>query len=116
MTATRDIQVLLNDMLQSVRYIQQWTHGIALQQFEQNPQLQAAVLHHFVVMGEAAGSLPQDWRAYHPQIPWRVMIGARNVIIHGYFHVDLQIIWQTIQTDLPKVAIHLVSILANEFP
>ena len=53
------------------------------------------------IIGEAATSMPEDIKEQYPDIPWHQMIGMRNILIHEYFGVDIDVLWRTIQVDLP---------------
>jgi len=63
----------------------------------------AAVVRCLEIIGEATKNIPIDYRNNHPEISWRDMAGLRDVIIHGYFSVDLDIIWEIITKDLPDI-------------
>lgn len=64
---------------------------------------QSAVLHQLMVMGEAVKRLSRDYREQHPHIPWKVMAGMRDVLIHGYDIVELNEVWKTANEDVPRV-------------
>ena len=55
------------------------------------------------IIGEASGDVSEEYRAKHPQIPWKKMVGLRNRLIHGYFDIDLDIVWDTVMGDLPPL-------------
>jgi uncharacterized protein with HEPN domain len=69
--------------------------------FADDEMQQVWVIHHLQIVGEAAGRLSEGLRAAHPEIPWEKMIGMRHVLVHGYFHVDLDVVWSVIERDLP---------------
>jgi uncharacterized protein with HEPN domain len=74
--------------------------------FEQNLQVQDAVVRNIEIIGEAVNHINRmapEFIAQHPQLPWAEMRDMRNVIIHAYFAVDLQIVWRTVQDDLPRL-------------
>jgi len=77
-----------------------------LQAFQQNRQVQDAVVPNIEIIGEAVNkinSTAPDFIAQHPELPWAEMRGMRNVAIHEYFFIDLQIVWTTVKNDLPKL-------------
>lgn len=77
-----------------------------LHAFEQNPQVQDAIVRNIEIIGEAANRVNRaapEFVAQHPELPWDDMRGMRNIVIHAYFAVDLQIVWRTVQEDLPRL-------------
>lgn len=108
--------ILLREMLDSIARIQRYIQGTTEAQFRQNLEKQDAVIRRLEVLGEAAAQLPADWRTQHPAIPWRIIADTRNRLIHGYFNVDVSIVWQTISHDIGPLEIELQNILASEFP
>lgn len=78
---------------------------------------QDAVIRNFEIIGEACNNLARQFPAYadgHPEIPWRFAYEMRNVLAHGYFNVDLEIVWRTIHRDLPPLHERARSLLAAE--
>lgn len=73
--------------------------------------LELALVRLVEIVGEAAGRVSQESQAKHPEIPWREMIGMRNRLIHGYDSIDLDILWHTIELDLPPLISQLETIL-----
>jgi uncharacterized protein with HEPN domain len=74
--------------------------------FEQNPLVQDAVVRNIEIIGEAVNHINRvalEFIAQHPELPWQDMRDMCNVVIHAYFAVDLQIVWRTVQEDLPKL-------------
>jgi uncharacterized protein with HEPN domain len=79
--------------------------------FEREEIIQDAVIRNFEVIGEATKRVPDDYRARHPDIPWRLMAGFRDVLIHGYEGVDLGRVWSAEMRDLPAVRAAIAAIL-----
>ena len=71
--------------------------------FEVNETVIQAVLYNFIVIGEAAVNIPTDIQERHPEIPWRLMSNMRNLIAHEYFRVDREIVWDTVQNNIPQL-------------
>lgn len=65
------------------------------------------------IIGEAAARVSEDARARHPQIPWALIVGMRNRLIHGYNEVDRQVLWETVRTDLPALIAQLEQMLSD---
>jgi len=73
-----------------------------------------AVIRSIEVIGEAASKISIEFRKEHPDVPWQKIIGMRNRLIHGYFDIDYNIIWQTVKENLPPLIEQLQSISNNE--
>lgn len=74
---------------------------------------QVWIIHHLQIIGEAAYRLSQRFRAEHREIPWEAIIGMRHVLVHGYFEIDLDIVWAAVQRDLPPLRDAIAAILAQ---
>lgn len=91
------------DMAEALRDIRDFVWGYTLERFVRDKKTVCAVIRGLEVLGEAAGKIPAPVRAGFPEIPWTEMVGMRNRLIHEYFGVDLEIIWQTVCDDLPPL-------------
>jgi uncharacterized protein with HEPN domain len=103
----RDPKLLLEDMLAAVQKIERYIAGMDQQSFRQDEKTLDAVVRNLEVLGEAARQLPWDFLAMHPDVPWHLISGMRNRIIHEYFGLDLDLVWQVLQHDLPQLRIWL---------
>ena len=74
---------------------------------------QDAVSYNFLIIGEAANQISEEVRTAHPEIPWKIIIGMRNVLIHDYVRTNYSLVWQTIQNDLPKFREQLLTIKSS---
>ncbi len=93
--------VYLDDILEAIDLIGQYVHDISEVPFSRDKQLQDAVIRRLVIIGEAAGKIPTDIQRQAPEVPWRTIIGFRNVAIHDYASVHMGRVWEIIQTELP---------------
>ena len=107
----KDDSVYLHHIIDAFVQIEHYTEGVSHEEFLHNRLIQDGVIRQLEVMGEAARNLSEDLRNEHPQIPWRQMIGLRNRMIHAYFNVDLQIIWEIVQGDIPDLKQKMKQIL-----
>jgi uncharacterized protein with HEPN domain len=103
----RDPEVLVEDMVTAIRKIERYTDGMNQEQFRQDEKTADAVVRNLEILGEAARQLPEDFVVRHPNVSWRQIAGLRNRIVHGYFGLDLEIIWQVIRHDLPQLQAQL---------
>jgi uncharacterized protein with HEPN domain len=101
--SSRSWQQRIEDILNSIAAIQSRTSDMNFTEFEKNETVIKAVLFDFIIIGEATRNIPLEIQAMAPDIPWRLMGDMRNVMTHEYFQVDLQIVWDGIQDDLPDV-------------
>jgi uncharacterized protein with HEPN domain len=98
----REWRLRVEDILNAVGRIERFTRGLVFETFANDERTIAAVSYQLVVIGEAAKNLPAEVRTTAPAVPWEVMSDMRNVVAHGYFGVDLSIVWQTATHDVPK--------------
>lgn len=88
-------------------------NNMSQQDFEQKDIVVDAVIRNLEVIGEAAKSVPIEVREEYPHIPWKRMIGLRNIMIHEYFGIDLSIVWTIVKNNLPEARRHLEEMFAQ---
>ena len=98
----RDEATLL-DIATAARLVLEFTEGMDKAAFLDDIKTQSSVLHQLIVMGEAVKRLSDDFRTNHPEIPWGLMAGMRDILIHGYDIVDLEEVWTTANRDVPDL-------------
>ena len=99
----REITLLLEDMIASIQYILDFTKGYSIEEYLADNKTKFAVERNFEIIGEAASRIPDDFKAANPKVEWRIIKDFRNFIIHEYFGINNQIIWDTIQLRLPEL-------------
>lgn len=99
----RTPRIFLEDIIQSIDKISRYTREMEYDDFVQNELVIDAVLRNLEIIGEAAGNIPDDIRSRYPNIPWKRIVGLRNIVIHAYFNVDLKIVWQIIRVNLREI-------------
>lgn len=109
----RDEAYLL-DMLIAARDAISCLGNLSPQEFRKSRLHQLAVLKAVETVGEAAARVSETTRTLHPDIPWREIVGMRHRLVHGYFEVDLEIIWSTVRNDLPPLVARLQEIVPPE--
>lgn len=109
----RNWQLRIQDILNAVNSIQRCVAKMSFEEFEQNETVIKAVLYNFIVIG-AAINIPLEIQLRYPQIPWRLMGDMRNVIAHEYFQVNLIILWNTVQNNLPPLIAQIQELVERE--
>ena len=107
----RSAFLLIQDMLEAIEKIRRYTAGLTVETFPTDEKSVDAVVRNLEVIGEAANHLPEDFKAQHREVEWSRIVGLRNRIVHDYFGIDFQIVWQVLQHDLPVFNNALVRIL-----
>ena len=96
----RDFEVYLEDILQAISKIRNYTAGVTRKSFAQDSMRIDAVVRNLEIIGEAAKMVPESIRAEYPNIEWKKIAGLRDILAHHYFEVDLDIVWDVVQNKL----------------
>lgn len=98
----RDPKERLRHMLEAIAAIERYLSR-GRSDFEQDELLQVWFVRHLQIIGEAARALPEDVMKLAPDIPWPQIIGMRNILVHGYFEIDTDLVWDTVNRDIPAL-------------
>lgn len=112
----RSERLYLLDIIEAAENVAFHVGGRGREQFLGDRTVRAAVLHELTVIGEAANHLSVELRARHPQVPWADVIGFRNVVVHEYFGVSWDLVWETAARDVPDLHDGVLAILDAEYP
>ncbi|MEM1290555.1 MAG: DUF86 domain-containing protein [Cyanobacteria bacterium P01_H01_bin.162] len=110
---SRELADRICDMLSEIVEIQGFVEGMSFEQFRQDRRTLKAVLYGLAVIGEATANILPEVQTAYSQVPWSDIRGMRNVAIHEYFQLDLEIVWTTLQLDLPHLKAVLEEILRD---
>jgi len=99
----RDESFLLQDILDSIENIKEFSKGLSKANFIKNTLKQSAIIRQFEIIGEAVKNISNTTKDKHSQVEWRKIAGSRDIFIHGYFMVDLERVWDLIQKRLPEL-------------
>ena len=109
----RDLIMFLDDILDSINAIEEFSKDMKKKELLSNRLKQSAIVREIEVIGEAVKNIPDSFREKHLNIPWTKIAGMRDIIIHGYFRVDLDAVWNVIKRDLPSLKKEMEKIKAN---
>lgn len=109
----KDPVVFLKHILESVNYIESYVKDLSEDIFFDSIQAQDSVIRRLEIIGEAVKNLPEDFKASYSKIPWQKIAGMRDNLIHEYFGVDADLVWNTIKQDLPVFKTKIEQILAE---
>jgi len=106
----KNIELLISDMIHAIESIENY-YVLSFEAFLDDEKTQDAIMFNIIILGEAANRIGKDFQEEHPEIPWASIIGTRNVIVHGYDQIKLQIVWDILTKDLPSLKNKLQSII-----
>lgn len=110
----RPLSEFLQDILESIADIEAFTAGIDFEGFQANREKILAVVKSIEILGEAVKKIPDDIRNQYPEIPWRAIAGMRDVLVHEYWGIDVNVIWATVQEGLPSLKAVIVEIVRHD--
>lgn len=108
----RDDRERLLDIREAIERIQKYAVR-GREAFEREELVQNWIVHHLQILGEAARSLSPALREQHPEVPWAKIIGMRNVLVHDYFGMDVDIVWSAVERDLPGLECKVEAMLGG---
>jgi len=101
----------LTEIIASMDKIERYLAGVSYEEFLRNDQMMDAVERNIEKIGEAAAAIPDEIRNIHPDVPWKTIVGLRNKVIHHYFAVDHEVIWQIATKNIPATKAKIAKIL-----
>lgn len=107
----RDDRAYLQDILDAIERIERYA-GRGRGEFDASELIQTWVVHHIQIIGEAAGKISEELKQKHGHVPWAVIKAMRNVLVHFYFGIDLDKVWNTVEKDLPVLKAQVAAVLS----
>lgn len=105
----KDDLAFIEHILLCIEKIQEYTKNLTAQDFNNNELIQDAVIRNIEIIGEATKKISRDLKSQYREIPWKEMTGMRDKLIHDYFGVDVDVVWKTVNEDIP----YLKSLIEN---
>jgi len=100
----RDYTLFLEDILSCINKIEKYSDGKSFEEFVEDEMAVDAIIRNFEVIGEAVKNMPKDVTNKYMDINWNAAARFRDVLIHGYFTIDKEAVWNTIQKDIPEIS------------
>ena len=104
-------KIFLHHILESIEEIENHLRGISEQEFLKDTKTQDAVIRRIEIIGEAVKNLPSTFTKKYPEVEWREIAGMRDKLIHHYFGIDIEIVWEVVSRDIPKLKKQILGIL-----
>ncbi|TRZ89010.1 MAG: DUF86 domain-containing protein [Methanosarcinales archaeon] len=111
MKKERDIRLYLDDILEAIVKIEKYTEGLDFEHFRKDEKTGDAVIRNFSVIGEAVKHISPSVRKKHPDIPWKIIAGMRDKLVHEYFGIRYDVVWETIELRLSPLKVAIKKIL-----
>jgi len=110
----REYILFLEDILNAIEKIELYTKELSFAEFCDNDMVIDAVIRNFEVICEATKNVPKWMKERYSDVEWKEAIGFRNVLVHGYFGIDLEAVWDTIKKNIPSFRRHIEEVLKSE--
>ena len=108
---SRDALLSVADVVAAGEAILRYIDGVTFEAFATNDEKRAAVERQVFVIGEAAARLPDEWKQRRPEVPWRKIVGLRNLLAHGYWVIDAEELWDVAKHKVPEFVAELRPLL-----
>jgi len=103
----------IRDMLEYAEKARQFVGDLSLEEFRRDEQKTLATIKALEIIGEGGRHIPKGVRDRYAEVPWKKIVGIRNIVVHEYFGVDAEVIWKTVRNDLPPLCSQLAGMLAD---
>ena len=111
---SQDSNIYLEDILEAIHWIQEYMRGVTRENFGTDRMRFDAVIRNLEIIGEATKNVPDSVREKHPNVAWRKIAGLRDILIHKYFAINIDIIWTIVQSNIPILKTEIQQILTEK--
>jgi len=109
----KDPIIFLQHILNCIRRIESFSKGMTKKRFESDEKTQSAIFRQIEIIGEAVKNLPIDYAVKYPHIEWAKIAATRNRLIHAYFEINLDLVWEMLEKDIPKLKKDILEIIKD---
>jgi uncharacterized protein with HEPN domain len=109
----RDYGDFVQDILDSINDIRNFIQGMDFEEFIKDKKTIYSVVRAIEIIGEATKNIPEQIKKKYPEVPWKKMAGMRDRLVHEYFGIDLEILWETAKEDVPQLKIPVSKVLED---
>ena len=106
--------IFIQHILENISNIENFSEGLSESKFIGDKLRQNAIVRQIEIMGEAVKNIPDSLKKKHANIPWKEIVGTRDKMIHHYFGVDLEVVWDIVRKDIPKLKVQIKEIFREE--
>ena len=106
----KDTVIFIEHILESIRDIESFSLDVSKEELSKNREKLNAIVRSIEIIGEAAKNIPSSLKKEYPKVAWKEIVGARDVLIHHYFGIDLDILWEIIKKDIPLLKKQILEI------
>ncbi len=109
----KDPKIFIDDIIESIEKIEKYTKGKTEDEFLDNDEIKDAVMRRLEIIGEAVKNIPDSFKNKHLEIPWKQIAGMRDILIHEYFGVIMERVWDTAKKDIPELKKQILKLLKD---
>jgi uncharacterized protein with HEPN domain len=110
----RDYILFIEDILTCIEKIERYTHNVSFEEFCGNDMAVDAVIRNFEIIGEAVKKIPEEIKNKYANVEWKEAAGFRDVLIHDYFGIDIEAVWDTVRNNIPPFKKEILKVLESE--